>query len=109
MKNGLVAEVFEASHFQSWQKFKEKMKNTKLNLTNLDSDVEAEYVTSSGDQMKFRFPDNRYLNGKMIDLSKTPLFESPYLNGNNQVLKIQYGKEELIIDFNKNEVIKKVL
>ena len=109
LNNGLVAEAFEASHFQSWQKFKEKMKSTKLDLTNLDSDVEAEYLTASGDQMKFRFPDNRYLNGKKINLSTTPLFESRYLQGNNGVLKIQYGKEQFIIDFNKNEIIKKVL
>jgi hypothetical protein len=58
--------------------------------------------------MKFRFPDQRFLNGKKIDFSDMPLFESPYLKGNNRVLKIQYDKEEMILDFNKDEIIKKL-
>jgi len=108
LKNGVVTEAFEASDFSSWEQFKEKMKQTALNLDNLDNSVEAEYITSSGDKMKFRFPDQRSLNGKEVDFSDMPLFESPYLKGNDRVLKIQYDKEELIIDFNKDKIIKKV-
>ena len=79
-----------------------------MNLDNLESQVEAEYITSSGDKMKFRFPDQRSLNGEKVEFSDMPLFESPYLKGNDRVLKIQYENEELILDFNKDEIIKKV-
>ncbi|HDL17645.1 MAG TPA: hypothetical protein ENH29_01165 [Bacteroidetes bacterium] len=108
LQNGVITEVFESADFKSWQDFKDSMERTKLDLSKLESQVKVKYTTSSGDEMKFRFPDRRYLNGKFVDLSKMPLFDSPYLEGNDRVLKVKHGKEEIILDFNKEEIIKKV-
>lgn len=109
LKNGLVTEVADASDFASWQEFKNKILRSNLDLSELDSNVEVAYVTSSGDKMWFRFPDHRVLNGNKIDLSKTPLFESPYLNGNDQVLTVNHDGEELIVDFKKDTITQRLL
>ena len=58
--------------------------------------------------MKFRFPDHRVLNNKKIDLASIPLFESPYLNGNDKVLRMSHGGEELIVDFKNDAITKRV-
>lgn len=104
LRNGLVTEVADPSDFSSWEDFKHKIRQTRLDLSQLDAKVEVTYVTSSGDRMAFRFPDHRVLNGERLELSATPLFASPYLSGNDQVLRIQHGGEELILNF-KNDTV----
>lgn len=108
LKNGLITEVADASEFANWEAFKNKILQTSLDLSNLDTNVEVVYVTSSGDKMKFRFPDHRVLNNKKIDLASIPLFESPYLNGNDKVLRMSHGGEELIVDFKNDAITKRV-
>jgi hypothetical protein len=108
LKNGLVATAFEASAFKSWDDFVAKMKATKLDISNLDKDVEATYTTTDGTQLKFQYPDKRFINGKEYGMKKMPLFKGPFLNGNDGVLHMQHGNKELTLDFNKNEVISKV-
>ncbi len=109
LKNGLITEVADSSEFASWEEFKSKLRKGNIDLSILNSELQVEYVTSSGDNMKFRFPDERVLNGNKVDLSQTPLFDSPYLKGNDRVLKMQYGQEQVIVDFNRVEITKKVL
>lgn len=109
LKNGLITEVADASDFSSWEEFKKKISQSSPDLSRLDTQVKVSYVTSSGDKMEFGFPDMRVLNGKKIDLAKTKLFEGPYLNGNDQVLSINHGGEELILDFKKDTITRKVL
>lgn len=106
LKNGLITEVADSADFSNWEEFKNKMRQRSLDLSQLDSDMSVTYVTASGDKMAFRFPDQRVLNDKKVDLSATPLFASPYLNGNDQVLRMSHGSEELIVDF-KNDTITK--
>ncbi len=104
LTNGLVTEVADSADFSSWEEFKNKMRQTRLDLSQLDSRVEVTYVTSSGDRMTFRFPDHRVLNGEELDLAATPLFASPYLNGDDQVLRIHHSGEELILNFKENTI-----
>jgi hypothetical protein len=53
--------------------------------------------------MKFRFPGTRSLNGRAVDLTKTPLFDGPFLHADvgSQKLSITYGKQKLDLDFRK--------
>ena len=99
LKNGHVTAVFDSSEFASWELFKDRIRATRLDLSELDTRVQVAYTTLQGDRMVFRFPDYRELNGRPLDLSKTPLFDSPYLQGNNGVLRITHGGETLILDF----------
>ena len=59
--------------------------------------------------MKFEFPDKRVLNGNEIDLSKTPLFESPYLNAeqDSEMLTITYKGKKRIYDFKNLTITEK--
>ncbi|MDQ7054693.1 MAG: hypothetical protein Q9P14_18060 [candidate division KSB1 bacterium] len=104
LKNGHVTVAFEAEAFSNWDAFKAAIRATRLDLSALDSRCEVSYITLDGDTLRFRFPDQRRLNGRAVDLSQTPLFDSPYLQGNDGVLRIMHGGETLILDFNKPEI-----
>jgi len=108
LKNGLITVVGDSTNYTGWQDFKNKIKQTSVDLSQLDSKVEVAYTTTSGDKMTFRFPDQRMLNNEKIDLSRTPLFAGPYLNGNEQVLRMNHGGEELVIDFKNDAIIKRL-
>ena len=107
LKNGLIATAFEASDFKSWDDFVAKMKATKLDISKLNSDVEASYTTTDGTNLKFQYPDKRFINGKEYSMKNMPLFKGPFLNGNDGVLHMQHGNNELTLDFNKIEIISK--
>jgi hypothetical protein len=68
----------------------------------------VQYTTLGNDRMKFTFPDRRVLNGKPVDLSKTPLFGGPYLHAavGSQKLLVTYGKQKLDLDFRKLTITK---
>jgi hypothetical protein len=108
LKNGLVTVAADSSDYSSWQDFKNKILQTDPDLSKLDSDVEVNYTTISGDEMTFRFPDHRQLNGKKLDLTDSPLFAGPFLNGNDRVLRMTHGGEELVVDFKNDEIIKRL-
>ena len=108
LKNGLIATACEASDFKSWEDFMEKMKSTKLDLSNLDKNVKISYTTLDDTKLQFQFPDKRFVNGEEYNIKNMHLFKGPYLNGNEGKLHMQHGKSELILDFNKNEVINRV-
>ncbi len=104
LKNGHVTVAFEADAFSSWKAFKTVIRGTHLDLSALESRTEVRYITLDGDTLRFRFPDQRWLNGRTVDLSETPLFDGPYLQGDSGVLRIMHGGETLILDFNKPEI-----
>jgi hypothetical protein len=63
--------------------------------------VSVRYRTLGSDKMDFTFPEARTLNGKKIDLSKTKLFDGPYLYSEvgSEKLTMTYKNERRVLDF----------
>jgi hypothetical protein len=57
--------------------------------------------------MDFTFPEKRALNGNPQDLSKTKLFDGPFLSAEvgSEKLTITYKTKKLILDFKAVKVI----
>jgi hypothetical protein len=51
--------------------------------------------------MQFPFPEKGILNGKPVDLSKTPLFEGPFLHAGvgSEKLTMTYKDQKRTLDF----------
>jgi hypothetical protein len=57
--------------------------------------------------MSFAFPDVRKLNGKTIDLSKTKLFDSPFLQADvgSEMLTLTYKDQKRVLDFKNVRIV----
>ena len=103
LQNGEVVEVRSKAEIGSFEKFCIALKARRPKAVRKPGAVSVEYTTIGNDKMKFTFPDGRWLNGKAIDLSTTPLFDGPYLHAavGSQKLSITHGREKLDLDFKK--------
>lgn len=101
LQNGYVIEVSSAAEMGSFDKFRAQLTKRVPKATMKPGSVSAEYKTITGNTMKFSFPDGRTLDGKKIDLTKTKLFEGPYLNAEvgSQKLTITYKNSKRVLDF----------
>jgi hypothetical protein len=57
--------------------------------------------------MHFAFPASRSLNGKDVDLTKTKLFEGPFLNAEvgSEQLVMTYKEKRMVLDFKTLTII----
>ena len=103
LQNGEVVEVRSKDEIGSFEKFCKALLRHRPKAVLKPGDVSVEYTTLGNEKMKFRFPDTRILNGKTVDLTKTPLFDGPFLHAavGSQALRITHGKEKLDLDFKK--------
>ena len=103
LQNGEVVEVRSKDEIGSFGKFCKALLRHRPKAVLKPGDVSVEYTTLGSEKMKFRFPDTRILNGKTVDLTKTPLFDGPFLHAavGSQALRITHGKEKLDLDFKK--------
>lgn len=101
LQNGYVVEVRSRSEIGSFETFVRKLTANVPKAVLKPGAVSVEYRTMGGDRMKFSFPEGRVLNGKNVDLTKTRLFEGPYLNAEvgSERLTITHGGEKRVLDF----------
>lgn len=103
LQNGYVVEVRSKDEVGSFDFFVNNMKNLKPEAILKPGNVQVDYKNLASDSMHFKFPNERSLNGKTVDLSKFKLFESPYLNAeiDSENLTLRYKKMKLVLDFKK--------
>jgi len=107
LQNGYVVEVRSKAEIGSFEKFREHLRK-RIPKAHLEpGSVSVDYTTIDGSRMVFSFPEIRKLNNKMVDLSKTKLFEGPYLNAEvgSERLTITYKNSRRILDFKKLQII----
>lgn len=105
LQNGYVVEVRSRDEIGSFEAFQRELSHHIPEARLTPGNVSVKYETLSGDVMEFVYPDQRRLNGEIIDLSKTKLFEGPFLNAEvgSQQLTLTYPGMKMVLDFNKLE------
>ncbi|MBD3386960.1 hypothetical protein GF407_18800 [candidate division KSB1 bacterium] len=103
LQNGYVVEVRNQAEIGSFESFQQALRKHIPEAFLEPGDVSVSYVNLNGDKLDFKYPDQRRLNGKCVDLSKTPLFQGPYLNADvdSKRLYITYKDESLYLDFER--------
>ena len=109
LQNGYVIEVRSKEEIGSFSNFKKKLIKQIPKAVLEPGGVAVQYTTLDNDQMEFAFPDQRKLNGKVIDFGDYKLFEGPFLNAESgsQKLILIHGSKKMILDFKKLEKIEK--
>jgi hypothetical protein len=79
LRNGLVMEVASVDDYESFDAFQEQIRSNTLQTDGFNENLTVEYVTSNGDELKFTYPDGRYINGDPVDFSEYRLFNSKFL------------------------------
>ncbi|MEW6510939.1 MAG: hypothetical protein AB1428_08290 [Bacteroidota bacterium] len=98
--NGYVIEVRSKEEIGSFTSFCAALRKRTPVAVLKPGSVSVTYTTLGGDRMKFSFPDGRWLNGRPVDLTKTKLFDGPFLNAEvgSQMLTMRHGNAKRILD-----------
>jgi hypothetical protein len=101
LQNGYVIEVRSKDEIGSFDRFKSELRSHVPKAMLKPGSVSVRYSTLGGDKMDFAFPEKRALNGNPQDLSKTKLFDGPFLNAEvgSEKLTITYKTRKLVLDF----------
>jgi hypothetical protein len=101
LQNGYIIEVRSEKEVGSFEKFVNELRSHRPKATLTPGNVSVEYTTLNKDRMKFSFPDTRLFNGKPVDLSRTKLFEGPFLNADvgSEKLTMTYKGMKRVLDF----------
>ncbi len=108
LQNGYVVEVRSRDEIGSFENFKKQIVTHIPKAVMTPGNVSVRYKTLDKDMMEFAFPNTRELNGKTVDLTKTPLFEGPFLNAKvgSRMLTMTYKKKKMVLDFKKLQISK---
>ncbi|MEO8168153.1 MAG: hypothetical protein ABI623_07900, partial [bacterium] len=101
LQNGYVIEVRSEAEIGSFEKFAAALRSHIPTASLKPGAVSVRYTTLQNEKMYFSFPDVRMLNGKTIDLSKTKLFDGPFLHAEvgSEKLTMTYKKMRRVLDF----------
>jgi len=101
LQNGEVVEVRSKEESGSFEKFCAALRACRPKSVLTPGAVSVTYTTPGRETMKFSFPEGRWLNGTRIDLSKTKLFDGPFLQAEvgSQKLLMRHGGSKRLLDF----------
>jgi len=107
LQNGYVVEVRSKEEIGTFEKFAKALRSRIPKATLQPAQVSVEYTTLGNEKMSFSFPEGRRLNGKLVDLRKTQLFEGPFLNAavGSEVLALTCRGERMLLDFKRGKII----
>lgn len=102
-QNGYIVEVRSKGEVGSFARFVSMLRSHVPVASLKPEAVAATYRTIDGRLLSFRFPDERILNGRKIDLGNTPLFDNPFMRAavGSQRIEMRYGKTMRVYDFSK--------
>lgn len=100
-QNGYVIEVRSKAEAGSFEKFSAGLRARAPVASLVAGGVTVSYTTLGNDRMKFSFPEARTLNGKSVDLTKTKLFDGPFLRAEvgSRKLTMMHGTRKRVLDF----------
>ncbi|MDH7516115.1 MAG: hypothetical protein QHI48_09605, partial [Bacteroidota bacterium] len=106
LRNGYVVEVRSAREAGSFSAFMVRCRGHIPVFSPSETAPTVVYRRLEGEEMVFRFPEDRRLNGETVDLSRTPLFDSPFLQAEvgSRTLLIRHGGTSHFLDFRNGTI-----
>jgi hypothetical protein len=100
-QNGYVVEVRSKNEAGSFEEFRTRCLARTPFFSLREGRVSVTYTSIDGAQLNFAFPEQRFLNGKPVDLTKYKLFDSPFLQSdvNSNLLRITHNSRTRTLNF----------
>ena len=107
LKNGVVVEVASVRGNGEYEEFMRRMRVRAVDTSGFSLNPGVTYTTLAGDVMKFRYDGPRILNGKVVDIAKTPLYDGPMMTGEPGIITLHYGGHTRTLDFREVRIIER--
>jgi hypothetical protein len=106
LKNGAVVEVASARTIAAYEDFIRRVRQRRPDARDFDRTMTVSYRSLTGDVMTFTYDGLRMLNGKHIDLTKTRLYDGPFMTSElgSGVIELRHGGEARVLDFRKGTI-----
>jgi hypothetical protein len=79
LDNGAVVEVASVHTVPAYQEFIQRVRRHRVDTTGFDQTLTVKYTTLAGDEMAFTYDGPRVLNGNLSDITKTRLYDGPFM------------------------------
>ena len=105
LKNGIVVQVATAGDEDTYRRFVGRIRANPPDARDFEQTLTVSYRTLAGDEISFTYDGPRLLNGQALDLTRTPLYEGPFMSADvgTGIIELRYGDEVRVLDFQKGE------
>ena len=109
LKNGAVVEVASTHTPADYNKFIDRMRSQRVGVKEFERTLTVTYISLSGDTLTFTYDGLRLLNNKTVDLTKTRLYDGPFMSAEvgAGIIELRYGDRARILDFQKERIIER--
>jgi hypothetical protein len=106
LKNGVIVEVASVHTVGDYENFIHRMRTRRVPAPDLEHTLTASYTSLAGDTLTFTYDGPRKLNGATVDLTKTRLYDGPFVSAavGTGVIELRYGDQVLLLDFQNGKI-----
>jgi hypothetical protein len=106
LKNGVIVEVASMHSIADYEKFVDRMRRQRVLARDFDRSLTVSYTSLDGDALTFTYDGARRLNGATVDLTKTKLYDGPFMSAElgSGIIQLRYGNQVRVLDFQKGKI-----
>jgi hypothetical protein len=106
LKNGVVVEVASVHTAGDYKSFLDRMRSQRIAARDFDHTLTVSYPSLAGDTLTFTYDGLRRLNGATVDLTKTRLYDGPFMSAEvgTGVIELRYGDRVRLLDFKNGRI-----
>ena len=109
LKNGAVVEVESVHTNSEYRDFMQLVRGQRVDTTGFSRMPTVSFKTLAGDEMRFRYDGPRKLNGTDVDITKTPLYDGPFMKAETGtgIIELHYGGRTRVLDFPNGRIVER--
>jgi hypothetical protein len=106
LKNGVVVEVASVGTDGDYKNFVNRMRSQHVVAGDFDRTLTVSYRSLGGDTLTFTYDGLRQLDGATVDLTKTKLYDGPFMQAEvgSGIIELRYGDRIRLLDFQKGKI-----
>jgi hypothetical protein len=101
LKNGVIVEVASVHSAGEYENFTHRMRSQHVLAADFERTLTVAYTPLNGDTLTFTYDGLRKLNGATVDLTKTKLYDGPFMSAEvgSGIIELRYGDRVRLLDF----------
>ncbi|MGB5875470.1 MAG: hypothetical protein WBG01_01230 [Bacteroidota bacterium] len=106
LKNGAVVEVASVQTAQDYHEFMERIRSRPITADDFDETLTVSYRSLAGDTLSFTYDGPRILNGRVVDLTETRLYDGPFISADvgTGLIELRYKDQVRVLDFQTGQI-----